>query len=122
MYRYLRCFRDPMRVPRIRQNRVPTGPYRVPLTFPSKKLWYIYRIALLMRRTLHCLCDCMIAQLHELCATNQTLHSVEIFCKAQRPIKNCSSESACYYVIWVRRFSAHAGMNQFNRNITVTKE
>jgi len=43
---FLRCFRDPIRVPRIRANyhrvprirgnRVPTGPYRVPNTFLKK--------------------------------------------------------------------------------------
>ena len=33
---FLRCFRDPIRVPRIRQSLVPRGSYRVPNIFLKK--------------------------------------------------------------------------------------
>jgi len=38
---FLRRFRDLIRVPNIRENRVPTNPYRVPNIFLKKKLIYI---------------------------------------------------------------------------------
>ena len=67
---FLRCFRDPNRVPRIenwiprikenyqrvskiRENRVPTGPYRVPNIFLKKKWASTSRRKLCRRRNLH---------------------------------------------------------------------
>jgi len=50
---FLRCFRDAIRVPIIKENyhRVPTGPYRVPNIFLKKMFWYNGEIWLQMQCT-----------------------------------------------------------------------
>jgi len=76
---FLRCFRAPIQVSRI-ENRVPTGPYRVPNIFLKKTLSYIYYRITFYR--LKCFTCCVSTRSLDCMRTKQRFAQCEILLEA----------------------------------------